>query len=205
MFNINIYVLLGLLVLFLGGGIILSFIVNFWYAFPVILVGIVLLVIYILFGSVNSAAKHVQDGDFDAADKKLGLTLKPDWLYVTQRAFYYIMKGSIAMNNKEMKIAEDLFDKALQMNLPSDNERGMVLLQLANINASRNKWQTAKKYFRDVKKLKITEGQIKEQVNQFEKALNNRGQLKAARSMGKQGMQMMQGGGKSKRRRPKMR
>lgn len=205
MLNINIYVLLGLLVLFLGGGIVLSFIVNFWYAFPVLLIGLVLLAIYILFGSVNSAAKHVQEGDFDGAEKKLNLTWKPNWLYVTQRAFYYIMKGSIAMNNKEMKEAEELFDTALQMNLPSDNERGMVLLQLANINATKNKWQAAKKYFRDIKKLKITEAQIKEQVVQFEKALNNRGQLKAARSMGKQGMQMMQGGGKSKRRRPKMR
>ena len=205
MVNINIYVLLALLAVFLGGGIVLSFIVNFWYAFPLLLVGLILLAIYILFGSVNSAAKHIQDGDFDSAEKKLNLTLKPDWLYVTQRAFYYIMKGSIAMNNKDMKQAESLFDHALNMNLPSDNERGMVLLQLANINATKNKWQAAKNYFRELKKLKITEAQIKEQVALFEKALNNRGQVKAARSMGKQGMQMMQGGGKSKRRRPKMR
>ena len=205
MVNINIYVLLALLAVFLGGGIVLSFIVNFWYAFPLLLVGLILLAIYILFGSVNSAAKHIQDGDFDSAEKKLNLTLKPDWLYVTQRAFYYIMKGSIAMNNKDMKQAESLFDHALNMNLPSDNERGMVLLQLANINATKNKWQAAKNYFRELKKLKITEAQIKEQVALFEKALNNRGQVKAARSMGKLGMQMMQGGGKSKRRRPKMR
>ena len=205
MVNINIYVLLALLGLFLGGGIILIFIVNFWYAFPVLLIGLILLAIYILFGSVNSAAKHIQDGDFENAEKKLKLTWKPDWLYVTQRAFFYIMKGSIAMNNKDMNEAERLFDTALAMNLPSDNEKGMVLLQLANINASKNKWQAAKNYFRELKKLKITETQIKEQIGLFEKALNNRGQVKAARSMGKQGMQMMQGGGKSKRRRPKMR
>ena len=205
MININIYVLISLTVVLLGGGIILSFIVNFWYAFPLLLIGLILLAVYIFFGSVNSAAKHIQDGDFDAADKKLNLTLKPDWLYVTQRAFYYIMKGSIAMNNKDMKTAESLFDHALQMDLPSDNEKAMVLLQLANINASKNKWRAAKNYYRDIKKLKVTEAQIKEQVVQFEKALANSGQIKAARSMGKQGMQMMQAGGKSKRRRPKMR
>jgi len=205
MVNINIYVLIGLTALLLGGGIILSFIVNFWYAFPLILIGAILLLVYIFFGSVNSAAKHIQTGDFDKADKMLNLTYKPDWLYVTQRAFYYIMKGSIAMNNKDMKTAEVLFDKALHMDLPSDNEKAMVLLQLANINASKNKWQAAKKYFRDVKKLKVTESQIKEQIGEFEKGLANSGQMKAARSMGKQGMQMMQAGGKSKRRRPKMR
>lgn len=205
MVNLNIYVLLGLMGVLLGGGIILAFIVNFWYAFPLILIGLILLLVYIFFGSVNSAAKHIQTGDFAKADKMLGLTFKPDWLYVTQRAFYYIMKGSIAMNDKDMNKAEGLFDKALQMDLPSDNEKAMVLLQLSNINATKNKWQAAKKYFREVKKLKVTETQIKEQISQFEKGLANSGQMKAARSMGKQGMQMMQGGGKSKRRRPKMR
>jgi tetratricopeptide (TPR) repeat protein len=205
MFNINIYLLISLIAVFLLGGIVLSFTVNFWYAFPVLLVGIVLVLVYIFFGSVNSAAKYVQSGDFDKAEKILSLTMKPNWLYVTQRAFYYIMKGAIAMNNKEMKEAELLFDHALHMNLPSDNEKGMVLLQLANINGSKGKWNAAKKYFREAKKLKITESQIKDQLSMFERALANSGQVKAARSMGKQGMQMMQGGGKSKRRRPKMR
>ena len=205
MVNINIYLLLSLIVLTVGGGIVLAFRVNFWYAFPVLLIGLVFLLVYVFFGSVNSAAKHIQEGEFDEAEKKLKLTLKPNWLYVTQRAFYYIMKGAIAMNRKEMKEAEDLFDHALHMNLPSDNEKGMVLLQLANINGTRGKWGAAKKYFREAKKLKITENQIKEQLALFEKALANSGQIKAARSMGKQGMQMMQGGGKSKRRRPRMR
>jgi len=205
MININIYVLIGLTAVMLLGGIALAIFFGFWYAFPLLLIGLIMFAVYIFFGSVNSAAKHIQDGDFDGAEKKLALTLKPDWLYVTQRAFYYIMKGSIAMNNKDMEEAESLFDTALGMNLPSDNERGMVLLQLANINASKQKWKAAKNYFRELKKLNITETQIKGQVAEFEKALASSGQMKAARSMGKQGMQMMRGGGKSKRRRPKMR
>ncbi len=205
MVNINIYLLIALTAILLIGGTILAITVNFWYAFPLLLIGLILLAVYIFFGSVNSAAKHIQDGDFDGAEKKLNLTVKPDWLYVTQRAFYYIMKGSIAMNNKDMVGAEALFDKALHMNLPSDNERAMVLLQLSNINASKQKWKAAKNYFRELKKLDITETQIKGQVAEFEKALASSGQAKAARSMGKQGMQMMRGGGKSKRRRPKMR
>jgi tetratricopeptide (TPR) repeat protein len=205
MFNINIYLLIGLISAFLIGGIALAIFVGFWYSFPLLLVGIILMVIYVLFGSVNSAAQHIQKGDFDKAEKKLNLTLKPSWLYVTQRAFYFIMKGSIAMNNKDSKTAEELFDKALHMNLPSDNERAMVLLQLANINAMKSKWNAAKNYFREIKKLKVTETMIKEQVDQFAKALDNSGQAKAAQSMGKQGFQMMQTGGKSKRRRPKLR
>ena len=204
MVNLNIYVLLGGMAACLLGGILLAIFVGFWYSFPFLLIGIILLIVYILFGSVNSAAKHIQTGDFVTAEKKLGLTLKPDWLYVTQRAFYYIMQGSISMNNKDSKTAEEHFDKALKMDLPSDNEKGMVLLQLANINATKGKWNTAKKYYREIKQLKITESQIKEQVDQFGKALSQSGQIKPGNTMGR-GAQIMQGGGKSKRRRPKMR
>ena len=149
--------------------------------------------------------KHFPAGKIEEADKKLALTLKPDWLYVTQRAFYYIMKGSIAMHRKDMTEAEALFDKALAMDLPSDNEKGMLLLQLANINGSKGKWRAAKNYVREAKKLKITEDPIKAQLLQIEKAVGQSGQIKAARSMGKQGMGMISQGGKSKRRRPKSR
>ncbi len=204
MININIYWLIGGTIALLLGGTILAFTVGFWYAFPLLLIGLILLVVYILFGSVNNAAKYIQEGDFDKADKMLKLTWKPDWLYVTQRAFYYIMKGSIAMNNKDTNAAEKLFDHALNLNLPSDNERGMVLLQLANINATKGKWSAAKNYFREIKKLTITENMIKSQVDQFEKALHQSGQANAMR-MGNPGAQVVQLGSKGKRRRPKMR
>jgi tetratricopeptide (TPR) repeat protein len=187
------------------GGIVLAFTVGFWYSFPFLLIGIVLLVIYILFGTVNGAAKMIQTEDFEGAERRLNLTLNPKWLYVTQRAVYFIMKGSIAMQKKEIKEAEILFDQALKLNLPSDNEKGMVLLQLANINASQQKWGAAKNFHREASKLKITETQIKDQIHQFGKALKNRGAANVARSMGKQGMKMMQQGGGGKRRRPKMR
>ncbi|MEE9372055.1 MAG: hypothetical protein V3V00_03290 [Saprospiraceae bacterium] len=205
MFSINIYLLLGLMVLCLLGGTVLALTVSFWYAFPFLLIGIILLVVYVLFGSVNGAAKLIQAEDFNGAEKRLGLTLNQKYLWKTQRAFFYIMKGSIAMQRNDLKGAEVLFDEALHIDLPSDNEKGMVLLQLANINAGQQKWPAAKNYFREASKLKITESQIKSQMEDFGKALKNRGAANVARSMGKQGMRMAQQGGGGKRRRPKMR
>ena len=189
----------------LVGGIVLAFTVSFWYSFPFLLIGLIMLIVYILFGSVNGAAKLIQAEDFDGAEKRLKLTLSPKYLWTTQRAFYYIMKGSIAMYRKDLKGAQGLFDEALKIDLPSDNEKGMVLLQLANINAGQQKWPAAKNYYREASKLNITEGQIKSQMDEFGKALKNRGAANVARSMGKQGMRMMQQGGGGKRRRPKMR
>lgn len=204
MFTINIYLRFALMAIGFIGGILLWVYLGLGYAWPLLLMGIILLIGYLLLGTIQSAAVMVQEMNFDGAEKRLGLTLSPKLLYVTNRAFFYIMKGSIAMHKKDMNAAEDLFDTALNLKLPSDNERAMVLLQLANINGSKNKWKAAQNYFREAKKLRVTEGQIKDQMNQFEKALGNQGQMKTALAGGKRGIQMMQGGG-GKRRRPKMR
>lgn len=204
MFVFNIYLKLALIVLCLGGGVVLTIFQGFGYSWIFFLVGILLLISYILLGTVQSTGEFIQKMDFEGAEKRLGLTLNPKWLYVTNRAIYYILKGTISSNNGDQKTAEDFFNKSLSLKLPSDNEKGMVLIQLASINANKSNLTGAKNYLSQAKKLKITEPQIKEQLDYISKALNqNQASRKAARSMGKQGMRMMSQGGK--RRRPKMR
>ncbi|MFZ2900133.1 MAG: hypothetical protein WA004_16005 [Saprospiraceae bacterium] len=202
MFQINIYLRLALIALFLGGGIVLSFIISFWYALPLILIGLTLLVGYILLGTVQSAAMLMQSMDFEKVEKRLALTISPKLLYSANRAYYYILKGTIAQNRNEPDEAEEWLKKAESINLPSDNERAMVQLQLANLAASKDKWTQAKAIFQKVKEYKVTENALKEQIKQFEKALQQQGQVKAARMMGKQGMGGFRPGGKRKR--PKM-
>lgn len=206
MFTINIYLKFALIAIGFIAGAILTTEFGFWYAFPFWLLGFIMLGSYLILGTVQSTAQLVQDGDFDAADQRLSLTKFPKFLYVTNRAFYYIMKGTIAAQRSEPKIAEEHFNTALSLKLPSDNEKAMIYLQLANIKASKGNWTAATNHFKKTKKLNITQSDIKGQLEYFEKALtNNKGQMKAARSMGKQGMKMMKHGGGGKRRRPKMR
>ncbi len=183
MFTINIYLKFGLIALCLVGGTVLAFIYGFWYAFPFLLVGLILLASYIFLGTVQSTAQLVQDMDFEEAEKRIALTFKPEWLYKTNRAFYYMIQGTLAMNRKDNNAAEAWLNKAQEVELPSDNEKAMVYLQLANIHAGKGKWPQAKSMFNSTKKLKVTEPMIKEQMKQFEKALNNRGQAKAQMGM----------------------
>ncbi len=105
----------------------------------------------------------------------LGLTFFPNLLYVTNRSIYYILKGSIEAQRKDTKAAEEYFQKALSLKLPSDNEKAMVLLQMCNIQMMKNNWPGAQNYFMQVKKLHISEKLIKEQIDQVEKAINSRG------------------------------
>ena len=202
MLTINIYLRFALMGVLIVGGIVLSFIqgFGFWYAFPLLLIGLVLFVGYVLLGTVQSAAQFMQNNDFIATEKRLNLTLSPRLLYTTNRAFYYMIKGSIALAQKKVDEGEAYLKKAQQIKIPTDNERAMLELQLANISATKGKWKQAQNHFRAAKNMKVTEGMIKEQLKQFEKVLQNRGQMKAASRGGKSGA--FQAGGK--RRRPKM-
>jgi tetratricopeptide (TPR) repeat protein len=201
MFTINIYVKFAIIGICLIGGIILSFVLGIGYTWIFILIGLIFLASYLLLGTVQTASELLQKMDFTAAEQRLNLTYFPNLLYVTNRAFYYILKGSLAAQRKENNTAETFFNKALSLNLPSDNEKGMVLLQMAGIQAQKNNWTGAKNYFYQAKNLKITESALKEQFKQFETAINNRGQMKLAQSMGMKTGQMVMPGGK--RRRPK--
>lgn len=203
MFTINIYLKFALIALCIGGGIIMSFFLGFGYTWIFILIGILLLVSYFLLGTIQSASEMLQTSDFEGAEKRLSLTYFPQYLYVTNRAFYYILKGSLAAQRKDTNQAEGFFKTALGLNLPSDNEKGMVLLQLAAIQSNKNNWTGARNYYHQAKDLKITEPSLKDQLKQFEAAIKNQGQMKVAQSMGMKTSQMAGVGGK--RRRPKMR
>jgi len=200
MYTMNIYLKLSLTALFFGGGIVLAFVFGFWYAFPLLLIGLIFLVSYVLLGTVQSAAQLVEAQDLDAAEKRLALTLNPNWLYVTNRAYYYIMKGSIAMQRGQESDAEDLFKIAQNLKLPTDNERAMVQLQLAGIHLKKNNWNKVKMIMRKVKNYNVTEPTIQSQIDQIKLGLKNRGALNPSNM--RQAQQM---GRSSKRRRPKMR
>lgn len=198
MFTINIYLRFALIALFLGGGIVLAILYSFWYALPLILIGLGLLVGYFLLGTIQSAALMLQAGDMAGAEKRLNLTLLPKWLYSANRAYYYMLRAGIAQHKQQGQEAERLLQKAKEVKVPTDNERAVIHLQLANIAVQRNNWAQAKAYFKVVKSCKVTEPAIKEQIREFEKVLKNRGVLKP----GQRGQQIRAGG---KRRRPKIR
>ena len=184
MFTINIYLKLAIIGVSLLATIGLSLTISFWYALPFLLIFLGFLASYILLGTVQSAAQLMERMDFVGTEKRLNLTLKPEWLYVTNRAFYFIIKGTLLMNLKRMDEAEEWFNRAADLKLPSEQEKAMVLLQLANINANKGKWSQAKAQYHQAKKLKVTEPQLKAQMKQFEKVLASSGQLRHARGGG---------------------
>lgn len=201
MFTINIYLKFVLILIFLGGGIALSFTVSFWYAFPVLLVGTLLLASYLLLGTVQSAAVFMQSNQFEASEQRLNLTLFPRLLYVTNRAYYFLIKGAISMHRNDMDQAEQWLDRAQQLKLPSDNEKAMILIQMVNIHLSKNRLTQANNAYRELKKLNVTTDLFKEQMKMLDDMMKQQGRLKMAGQMDKR--MMFRPGGK--RRMPRMR
>lgn len=202
MFTINIYLKFALIAIGLVGGGVLSAVFGFWYGFPFILTGVLLLISYILLGTIQSAGALLQAEDFAGAKQRLGLTFFPKLLYTTNRAYYYMLNGSIAQMEGDHKKAEGFFKTAGEIEVPTDNEKAMLELQFANNAARKNNWPQVKAHMKKLKDLEVTMPEVKAQIAQFEQALKQQGQAKAA---------MRQGGGKGgfrpggKRRRPKMR
>lgn len=178
MFTFNIYLKFASIVFCLFGGIALAFAFGFWWAFPFILAGLLILTSYILLGTVQSAAQLMEKMDFVGSEKRLGLTFFPQWLYRPNRAYFYMIHGSIAAQRKEYDKAETYLLKSKEIGLPTANEKAMVALQLANFSAVKNKWNQAQVYMKEIKEYKVTEPVIKDQIKQFEKAMQQRGQQK---------------------------
>ncbi len=201
MFIIPPYLRFALIAAGILGGVALWVAFGFWYGFPFLLAGIILLAGFIFLGTVGPAAKAVQVQDFDRGEQLLNLTLKPEWLYSANRAFYYMMRGTIALSRKDLNTAEGWLKKADSIDVPTANEKAMLKLQLAQIEANRRNFPAAKKYLKAAKETNVKLPQIVEQIALLDNALKNSGQVKAAQRMGKEGHQMMARGGK--RRRPK--
>ncbi len=199
LYTVNIYVKFALIIGGILGGIALWAAYGFWYGFLFLLLGIAMLASYLLLGTIQSAASMMQTHGIDEAEERLGLTFFPKLLYTPNRAYRHFLRGTFAMQRKDYETAEAELHLAQGVGLPSDNEKAMALLQLANIRAVKGNFKGAEVFIRQAKELKVTEPMLKEQLKEFESAVKQ--QSSANTTMMRQGFRGFQGGN----RRPKMR
>mgnify|MGYP002077650325 CR=1 FL=1 len=87
-------------------------------------------------------------------------------------------KSSLFLYDQGIDRCSTFLTQSKEIGLPTGNEKAMVALQLANFAALKNKWNQAQIYMKEIKDYKVTEPAIKEQIKQFEKAMQQRGQQK---------------------------
>jgi hypothetical protein len=203
MFIINIYLRFALIVGGILGGTALWLSLGFWYGFPFLLVGVVMLAGYLMLGTILSTNQLLSQQRIPEAEERLKLTFFPKILLVGYKGVYFMTLGAIAMQKRDFNTAEKWIKQSLDSGLPTDNERGAAMLQLVMIAAGKNNIRAAQAHFAELKKLNVTEGMLKEQIKEVERQLKQAGQGMNPSTMAMMGGRGFRPGGK--RRQPPIR
>ncbi len=119
-------------VLIASGGFI-NYSAGFWPAFPLYLVGLILIAGHIFFGPLRLIQEYMENGDMDGAEKVLASIKYPNLLYKPIRSVYFTLKGNIAMMKQDFDGAEKMMKKGLDLGMPMKEAEGASMLQMGMI------------------------------------------------------------------------
>jgi tetratricopeptide (TPR) repeat protein len=135
------------IVLLVAGGYV-NYAASFWPAFPLYLVGVILLFGHFFFGPLRLIQEHMETGDMEAAEKVIDSVKFPGLLYKPIRSVYYTLKGNIAMMKQDFDGAEKMMKKGLSLGMPMKEAEGASLLQMGMLSMQKNDLKQAESYIR---------------------------------------------------------
>jgi len=95
---------LGLALLAVGGYV--NYSASFWPAFPLYLVGVILIAGHFFFGPLRLIQECMENGDMEGAEKILHSIKFPNLLFKPIRSVYYTLRGNMAMIKQDFETAE---------------------------------------------------------------------------------------------------
>jgi tetratricopeptide (TPR) repeat protein len=137
---------IGLVLLALGGYV--NYSASFWPAFPLYLVGVILIAGHFFFGPLRLIQDYMESGDMDGAEKVLSSIKFPNLLYKPIRSVYYTLKGNIAMMKQDFSGAETNMRKGLDLGMPMKEAEGASLLQMGMLMMQKNDLKQGESYIR---------------------------------------------------------
>jgi tetratricopeptide (TPR) repeat protein len=137
----------GIVLLVLGG--VTNYFSGFWPAFPLYLVGVILIVGHFFFGPLRLIQEHMESGNMEAAQQVLNSIKYPNLLYKPIRSVYYTLKGNVAMMNQDFDTAEKSMKKGLDLGMPMKEAEGASLLQMGMLSMQKNDLKGAESYIRN--------------------------------------------------------
>ena len=137
---------LGIVLLILGG--VTNYFSSFWPAFPLYLIGLVLIAGHFFFGPLRLIQEHLEGGNVEEAEKVLVSVTYPGLLYKPIRSVFYTLKGNLAMMKQDYDGAELNMKKGLDLGMPMKEAEGASLLQMGMIAMQKNDLKVAEGYIR---------------------------------------------------------
>ena len=137
---------LGIVLLALGGFV--NYSAGFWPAFPLYLVGFILIAGHFFFGPLRLIQEHLESGNIEGAEKVIASVWFPNLLYKPIRSVFYTLKGNIAMMKQDFNGAEKMMKKGLDLGMPMKEAEGASMLQMGMLHMQKNDLKQAEKYIR---------------------------------------------------------
>jgi len=129
-------------------GIYTNYAASFWPAFPLYLVGAILILGHFFFGPLRLIQEYLESGDIEGAEKVLDTIKFPGLLYKPIRSVYYTLKGNVAMMKQDFTSAEKHMKKGLDLGMPMKEAEGASLLQMGMLSMQKNDMRQAESYIR---------------------------------------------------------
>ncbi|HUP12800.1 MAG TPA: hypothetical protein VM187_11320 [Niastella sp.] len=136
----------GIALLVLGG--VTNYSAGFWPAFPLYLVGLILIAGHFFFGPLRLIQEYMESGNMEGAEKVLNSIKYPNLLYKPIRSVYYTLRGNIAMSRQDFDSAEINMKKGLDLGMPMKEAEGASMLQMGMIAMQKNDLRGAESYIR---------------------------------------------------------
>ena len=121
-------------------------------------------------GTVVLASKAFHHQDLDKAESLLKEIRNPDRLRRGRRGFYEFIYGNIELQRGNLGKAESHFQIASRFPLGSENDKGIVLTHLANLNLRKKDFERAKAYISIARDLKIS-ARVQSIIERIEKEI----------------------------------
>jgi tetratricopeptide (TPR) repeat protein len=145
--------ILGLVLMAAGGYV--NYSASFWPAFPLYLVGIILIAGHFFFGPLRLIQECMENGDMEGAEKILNSIKFPSLLFKPIRSVYYTLRGNMAMVKQDFEGAERDIKKGTalmsgggMMQDQLKQAEGANKLQLGMLSMQKNDLKTAESYIR---------------------------------------------------------
>jgi tetratricopeptide (TPR) repeat protein len=137
----------------------------------IVVLGILLLTwSYFRQGTVLLASKAFHDKDYVKAEDLLRQIKDPDRLSKNRRGFYEFIYGNIELNRNNFDEAERHFQIASRFPLRNENDKAIILVQLANLSLRKQDFEKAKAYAEKAKSLKIS-ARVQNIIQKIEKEI----------------------------------
>lgn len=126
---------------------------------------------YFKSGTVYLSFKYLSNGDYGKAEDRLKQTKNPEWLSKTQKSYYHFCWGFILANKQELSKSVEQFLLALQLGLRTENDKTIVLHQLAEIEFAQKNYSRSQDYLNQAKQLEY-KPLVKSEIDKLQKQLD---------------------------------